>query len=156
MKAHHVILVPTVHVAIETAKETRPAPPGTFGASAYSQFKAKQLMAKHEASFALALKNGVTMAAGSDNAYTPGSTGIFTELVADVEHGMSPRQALVAATLENASLMGIDTLGRLTQGMEGDFIAMDGDPLADIHAIEKVKVVVFKGKVVTDKTKPVS
>ena len=62
----------------------------------------------------------------------------------------------MAATLENSSLMGIGTLGRLTQGMEGDFIAMDGDPLADIHAIEKVRVVVFKGKVVTDKTKPVS
>ena len=156
MKAHHVVLVPTVHVAIESAKETRPAPPGTYGASAYSQFKAKQLMTKHEASFALALKNGVTMAAGSDNAYTPGSTGIIAELVSDVDHGMSARQALVAATLENATLMGTPTLGRLASGMEGDFIALDGDPLADIHAIEKVKVVVFKGKVVTDKTRPVS
>lgn len=156
MKSHNVVLVPTVHVAIESAKETRPAPPGTYGASAYSRFKAKALMAKHEASFALALKNGVTMAAGSDNAYTPGSTGIFAELISDVDHGMSARQALVAATLEDASLMGLPTLGKLAQGMEGDFIAMDGDPLADIHAIEKVKVVVFRGKVITDKTKPVS
>jgi imidazolonepropionase-like amidohydrolase len=156
MKSHHIVLVPTVHVAIETAKETRQAPPGTFGASAYSQFKAKQLMATHEASFALALKNGVTMAGGSDNAYTPGSTGIFAELVSDVQHGMSTRQALTSATLEGASLLGLDTLGKLGPGMEGDFIAMDGDPLADIHAIEKVRVVVFKGRVITDKTRPTS
>jgi imidazolonepropionase-like amidohydrolase len=155
MKSHHIVLVPTVRVAIETAKETRQAAPGTFGASAYSQFKAKQLMATHEASFALALKNGVTMAAGSDNAYTPGSTGIFAELVSDVEHGMSTRQALSSATLEGAALLGLDTLGRLTPGMEGDFIAVDGDPLADIHAIERVRVVVFKGRIVTDKTKPI-
>ncbi len=156
MKSHNVVLVPTVHVAIETANETRRAAPGTFGASAYSQFKAKALVAKHEASFALALKNGVTMAAGSDNAYTAGSTGIFAELVSDVQHGMSARQALVSATLQGAALLGLDTLGKLTPGMEGNFIAMDGDPLVDIHAIEKVRVVVFKGKIVTDRTKPTS
>jgi imidazolonepropionase-like amidohydrolase len=156
MKGHNIVLVPTVHVAIETANETRRAAPGTFGASAYSQFKAKALMAKHEASFALALKNGVTMAAGSDNSYTPGSTGIFAELVSDVEHGMSARQALVSATLQGAALLGFDTLGKLAPGMEGDFIAIDGDPLMDIHAIERVRVVVFRGKIVTDKTKPAS
>jgi imidazolonepropionase-like amidohydrolase len=156
MKSHNIVLVPTVHVAIATANETRRAAPGTFGASAYSQFKAKALMAKHEASFALALKSGVTMAAGSDNAYTPGSTGILAELVSDVEHGMSPRQALVSATLHGAALLGFDTLGTLASGMEGDFIATDGDPLTDIHAIERVRLVVFKGKIISDKTKPVS
>lgn len=156
MKSHNIVLVPTVHVAIETAAEMPKAAPGTFGASAYSQYKAKQLAAKHATSFALALKSGVTMAAGSDNAYTPGSTGVFAELVADVEHGMTPRQALVSATLNGAALVGLDKLGRLTPGMEGDLIATDGDPLTDIHALEKVRVVVFKGKIVTDRTKPQS
>jgi imidazolonepropionase-like amidohydrolase len=156
MKSHNIILVPTVRVAITTANETSRPPAGTYGSSAYSQFKAKQLAAKHEASFALALKSGVTMAAGSDNAYAPGSTGVFAELVTDVDHGMSARQALVSATLQSAALLGLERLGRLAPGMEGDFIAMDGDPLADIHAIERVRVVVFKGKVVEDKTKPVS
>jgi imidazolonepropionase-like amidohydrolase len=65
---------------------------------------------------------------------------------------MSARQALVSATLNGAALLGLDTLGRLTPGMEGDFIAVEGDPLADIHAIEKVRMVVFKGKVVTNTT----
>jgi imidazolonepropionase-like amidohydrolase len=156
MKSHNIVLVPTVRVAITSANQTTRPAPGEFGASAYSQFKAKQLAAKHEASFALALKSGVTMAAGSDNAYTAGSTGVFAELVTDVEHGMSARQALVSATLYGAALLGLDTLGKLAPGMEGDFIAVDGDPLADIHALEKVRLVVFKGKIVTDKTKPAS
>jgi len=156
MKSHNIVLVPTVRVAITSANQTTRPAPGEFGASAYSQFKAKQLAAKHEASFALALKSGVTMAAGSDNAYTAGSTGVFAELVTDVEHGMSARQALVSATLHGAALLGLDTLGKLAPGMEGDLIAVDGDPLADIHALEKVRLVVFKGKIVTDKTKPAS
>ena len=156
MKSHNIVLVPTVRVAITSANQTTRPAPGEFGASAYSQFKAKQLAAKHEASFALALKSGVTMAAGSDNAYTAGSTGVFAELVMDVEHGMSARQALVSATLHGAALLGLDTLGKLAPGMEGDLIAVDGDPLADIHALEKVRLVVFKGKIVTDKTKPAS
>jgi imidazolonepropionase-like amidohydrolase len=156
MKSRHIVLVPMLRVAVTTANEKSQAPAGAPGASAYSLFKAKQLAATHEASVALAMKSGVTVAAGSDNAYPPGSTGIIAELVTDVEHGMSARQALVSATLHGAALVGLDTLGTLAPGMEGDFIAMDGDPLADIHAIERVRVVVFKGIVVTDKRGPTS
>ncbi len=153
MKSHNIVLVPTVHVAL-TTPTAPPGPPGTFGASSYSQFKAKQLMEKHVKSFALALKNGVVMAAGSDNSYGPNSTGVFAELVADVDHGMTPKQAIESATIRSAALLGLDKLGALAPGMEGDFIAVDGDPLTDIHAVENVRLVVFKGKVVTDKTAP--
>jgi imidazolonepropionase-like amidohydrolase len=152
MKSHNVVYVPTVRVALTSAADTRSAPPGTYGASPYSQYKAGQLKETHVKSFALALKNGVTMAAGSDNAYAPNSTGVFAELVTDVEHGMSPKQALESATIRGAALLGLDRLGTIAPGMEGDLIAVDGDPLADIHALERVRLVVFKGKVVTDNT----
>jgi imidazolonepropionase-like amidohydrolase len=150
MKSHNVVYVPTVHVALTTASDTTRSAPGTPGASSYSQFKAKQLVEKHTRSFALALKSGVVMAAGSDASYGPNSTGVFAELVTDVEHGMSPRQALESATLRGAALLGFDKLGALASGMEGDFIAVDGDPLADIHALERVRLVVYKGRVVSD------
>jgi len=150
MKSHHIVLVPTV--AIVSAAH-RPPPPG---AASYSRYKATQLAAKHEASFSLALQHGVTIAAGSDSSYPPGNTGVIAEIVSEVEHGMSPQQALASATLHGAALLGFDRLGTLATGMEGDFIAMEGDPLTDIHAIENVKVVVFKGRIVTDKTKPMS
>jgi imidazolonepropionase-like amidohydrolase len=153
MKAHHVVYVPTVRVAITTPSDNRPQPPGTPGSSSYSQFKAKQLAEKHVAAFALALKSGVTMAAGSDNGYPPNSTGVFGEVVTDVEHGMTAKQALESATLHGAALLGLNRLGTLAPGMEGDLIALDGDPLADIHALDRVRFVMFKGRVVTDNTK---
>ncbi len=34
--------------------------------------------------------------------------------------------------------------------MEGDLIAVDGDPLSDVHALDRVRLVVFKGRVVTN------
>jgi imidazolonepropionase-like amidohydrolase len=152
MKSHNVVYVPTVQVATSFASQTRSAAPGAPGSSSYSQYKAGRLRETHEAAFALALKNGVTIAAGSDNGYPAGSTGVFAELVSDVAHGMTPKQALEAGTLHSAALLGLDKLGTLAIGMEGDLIAVEGDPLADIHAIEKVRLVVFKGTVVTDNT----
>ena len=156
MKSHTIVLVPTVKAAAGAPAPANepPPPPGSFGASAYSRFKSQQLSPLHLASFALALKSGVTIAGGSDNAYPPGSTGIIAELLACVEHGMSPKQAIVSATVNSAALLGLARLGRLSSGMEGDFVAMDGDPTADIHAIEKIRIVVFKGKIIVDRTKP--
>ncbi len=91
------------------------------------------------------------MAAGSDTFYSPGGVTVLDELVTDVKYGMTPRQALTAGTIQGAILLGLPKLGRLTTGMEGDLVALDGDPLTDIHALEKVRVVIFQGKVVTDK-----
>jgi imidazolonepropionase-like amidohydrolase len=158
MKSHNIVLVPTVKAAAGGAVPANepPPPPGSFGASAYSRFKSQQLAPLHLASFALALKSGVAIAGGSDNAYTPGSTGIIAELLACVAHGMAPRQAIVSATINSAALVGLPKLGHLSSGMEGDFVAMDGDPTADIQAIEKIRVVVFKGRVIVDRTKPTS
>jgi len=157
MKSHSIVLVPTVKAAAGAAvSSSAPPPPGTFGASAYSRFKSQQLRPLHLASFALALKSGVTMAGGSDDAYAPGSTGIIGELLMCVEHGMPAKQAIVSATINSAALVGLTKLGRLSSGMEGDFVAMDGDPTVDIHAIEKIRVVVFKGKVIVDRTRPTS
>jgi imidazolonepropionase-like amidohydrolase len=81
---------------------------------------------------------------------------LIAELVTAVDHGMTPRQALVAATINSAALMGLEKLGRLAPNQEGDFVALDGDPTLDIHALEKIRLVVFKGKVIVDKTKPTS
>jgi imidazolonepropionase-like amidohydrolase len=148
MKSHHVVYVPTIRVTLTSAADN--PPPDARPGSAYSKFKAKLLVERHLASFALALRNGVTIAAGSDTAYPANGTGVFAEIVTEVEHGMSPRQALEAGTLRGAELLGFDKLGAIAPGMEGDLIAVDGDPLADIHALEKVRLVIFKGRIITD------
>jgi imidazolonepropionase-like amidohydrolase len=145
-KTHAVTLVPTLNV-VDTFQ--------TFGERQHlpevMMSKARNLAKSHFPSFQLALKNGVTMAAGSDTFYSPGGVTVLDELVTDVKYGMTPRQALEAGTIHGSSLLGLPKLGRLTTGMEGDLLAVEGDPLADIHALEKVRVVIFQGRVVADK-----
>jgi imidazolonepropionase-like amidohydrolase len=115
---------------------------------AFSLGKARQLSVKHFASFTMALRSGVTMAAGSDQAYGPGTGTIYNEVVSEVEHGATPQQALTDATQHNAALLDLDQLGTLAVGKEGDLVAMSGNPLQDIHAVAHLTAVVYQGKVI--------
>lgn len=143
MKEHHQVLDATIYVVdniLENGERMHMAP--------YSLNKAHELAAKHFASFTLALHSGVTMAAGSDQSYAPGTGTIYNEVVSEVNHGASPRQALTDATQHNAALLGLPQLGTLAIGQEGDLVAMDGDPLGDIHAVSHLTAVVYQGRIV--------
>jgi imidazolonepropionase-like amidohydrolase len=69
-----------------------------------------------------------------------------------VEGGMTPMQAIVAATATPARLIGMeDRLGALQPGMLADVVAVQGDPLQDISLfgdVERVRMVVKGGEVV--------
>lgn len=146
MKSHNVKFTPTVAV-VDTFLEARP------NALDVSKKKVLVLAKTHFPSFQLALKNGVFMEAGSDMGYKPGSQTVFDEVIIEVKYGMTPQQALETATTHAAALMGMNQLGRIAPGMEGDLVAIDGDPLSDIHIIKNIKMVIYQGKVVSDKTK---
>jgi imidazolonepropionase-like amidohydrolase len=63
--------------------------------------------------------------------------------------GMSARDALVAATVEAAELVGLaGEIGTLAPGKSADVIAVDGDPLADVAALQQVRFVLARGRVV--------
>jgi imidazolonepropionase-like amidohydrolase len=70
------------------------------------------------------------------------------EFGALIRHGLSPAAALRSATLGAATFVGwSDRIGRLAPGLLADVIAVDGDPLADPTALERVSFVMKGGRV---------
>jgi imidazolonepropionase-like amidohydrolase len=142
MKSLHTSYVPTVYIVDNILLH------GTeLHMQEYSLRKAREIGEKEFAAFKLALENGVFIAAGSDQSYEPGQGTVRDEAITEVKYGMTPQQALVAATKHSAELVGLDSLlGTVAIGKEGDLMAVEGDPLTDIHALERVRAVVYQGR----------
>ena len=97
--------------------------------------------------FALARKAGVTIGCGSDVGVFPHGDN-WRELAWMVRDGMSPVEALTAATATDASVIGMSKeLGGLHPGMLADVIAVAGDPTQKIEAVKDVRLVVKNGVV---------
>jgi imidazolonepropionase-like amidohydrolase len=90
---------------------------------------------------------GVKIACGTDAPAIPHGDNAM-ELVALVERGMTPLQALRAATVTSAELIGRqDELGRLQEGYLADIIAVPGDPTRDITVTRDVCFVMKDGQI---------
>ena len=97
--------------------------------------------------FTKAVHAGVKMTFGTDAGVCP--HGINARQFAFmVKYGMTPMQAIQAATVNAADLIGHSELfGSITAGKSADIIAVSGDPLGDIHELEHVHFVMKEGKV---------
>ena len=100
--------------------------------------------------FTRALRGGARMAFGSDAGIYPHGRNP-RQLAVMVRLGMTPAQALRAATTDAAAATGwSDRVGSLEAGKLADLIAVEGDPLADITAVERVRFVMRDGAVFRD------
>jgi len=100
-----------------------------------------------------ALRAGVKMVAATDTGYGPESVVRMShELEELVGIGMTPLQAIQAATTVAAEMLGVsDHAGRIAQGLDADLILVERNPLEDIRVMQDVLLVVNNGKVVLNR-----
>ena len=123
-----------------------------FGYSDENVTALKEYMQRNLATAQRAFRAGVRFAMGSDAVFT-----MFGENARELEWfvraGMTPAQAITAATGNGAALLGMeDRLGRISPGFFADIVAVEGDPLQDIRAVTTgVRWVMKGGNVVVDR-----
>jgi imidazolonepropionase-like amidohydrolase len=90
---------------------------------------------------------GVRIATGSDAETLPG--GVPRELEALVAAGLSPLEALRAATSNAAAVLGLESeLGKLEPGFRADLVLLDANPIADIRNVRRIFAVIQDGNVI--------
>ncbi|MGW1782510.1 amidohydrolase family protein [Streptomyces sp. NPDC002143] len=115
------------------------------------QAKAADVFPRARESTARAIRRGVKIALGTDAPAIPHGRGA-KELLALVDRGMRPLDALRAATVVAADLIDAEDRGRLREGLLADIVAVPGDPLSDLSVTERVSFVMKGGRVVRDDT----
>jgi imidazolonepropionase-like amidohydrolase len=143
MKKNGTYLVPTLYLGdwfLENAERNH-VPDFLLG-------KAKTVMPIARKNIAHAFASGVKVAFGTDAAVYPHGLNAH-EFAVMVKLGLTPLQAIQAATVNAADLLGWQgKVGSLEPGAWADIVAVDGDPLTDVTTLERVKFVMKGGEVV--------
>jgi len=153
MVAKGVWYVPTIVVSQPTVMEffKKIGSPDWYLARVESVGKA------HWNTLQTAIKLGVKIALGTDQfPYEPndGTTATIREAQYYVEAGMTPLKALRSATIDAATMLGVqDRVGRVERGMLADLIITDADPSRDIKALRGIRLVMKGGTVYRNELK---
>ena len=143
MKKNGTYLVPTLYLAdwfFENAEKIG-TPPDLIA-------KGREVMPAARRNVARAFAAGVKVGFGTDAAVYPHGLNAH-EFAVMVKLGLTPLQAIQSATINDADLLGwSDRVGTIEPGKWADIIAVDGDPLADVTTLERVKFVMKGGDVV--------
>lgn len=137
MKQRGTYLVPTTYLADSIDLSSLPP---------QLRSKAEQILPLARENLRRAIRAGVKIAFGTDAAVIPHGHAI-REFATLVDRGMTPLQAIQAGTINTADLLGTADRGRLAPGLLADIIAVPGNPLQDIRALERVSFVMKGGRV---------
>ncbi len=147
MKEHGTWLVPTIVVS-------QPATQPFFeriGSPEWYLKRRESVGKEHWKALRTAIDEGVNIALGTDQLPSEpndGTTATAREAQYYVEAGMTPLQALRAATIEPARMLGADDeIGSLAVGKFADVVAVDADPTRDIKALRNILLVMKGGEV---------
>lgn len=142
MKQKGTWLVPTIYVLNHVIDEG-----AKYGYREESIAKGRALREERDRRIRKAIAAGVKIGFGSDNIFpVEDSAREFAELV---RLGMSPMNAIKAATSSAAQILGLsDQIGTLEAGRQADLIAVATNPLDDIKVLERVGFVMQRGKVI--------
>jgi imidazolonepropionase-like amidohydrolase len=143
MKKNGTYLVPTLYLGdwfLENAERNH--------VPEFYLAKAKAVMPIARRNIAHAFASGVKVAFGTDAAVYPHGLNAH-EFAVMVKLGLTPLQAIQAATVNAADLLGWQgKVGTLEPGAWADIVAVEGDPLKDVTTLERVKFVMKGGEVV--------
>lgn len=137
MKSRGTYLVPTTYLVGAIDMDNLPPP---------IRAKAESILPIAVESVKKAIAAGVNIAYGTDAAVIPHGDNA-KEFAVLVDRGMTPLAAIQTATINAADLLGVEDRGRLRPGGLADIVAVPGNPLEDIAAMERVTFVMKAGVV---------
>jgi imidazolonepropionase-like amidohydrolase len=111
------------------------------------------LSVAHRRSCEEAIRLGIPLVTGTDC----GLRGVRADMISRevellVDHGLSPMDAVRAATSRAAEVLGLDhQVGTVASGMAADLIAVDGDPSVDVRVLRRPLLVIKQGRVIVDR-----
>jgi imidazolonepropionase-like amidohydrolase len=141
MRSRGTYLTPTLSAVVDLAEEG-----GEYTDPRLVE-RGREMLAVLRETVPAAHARGIPIAAGTDTSYTAASKStVVGEIRLLAEFGLSNLDALRAATTTNAALVGRRReLGRLAPGYAADAIVVGGDPVADLRALDDVRLLVAGG-----------
>jgi len=151
MKKHGIFLVPTLAVMSPLAD-----PPGLDSEAVTIKNRIWHMQTALHSVVRKAQKIGIQIAASTDGSYGVGDETASIRVAHDIEDlvdcGLSPLEAIQAATKTGAVLLGIDDrTGSVIEGNEADLIVVDRNPLEDLRALFEPILIVNNGQIIVNR-----
>ena len=147
MKERGTYLDPTIATVADLIE------PGGDYDNAILSIRGRHMLPRVREMAAKAWKMGIKLVAGSDTGYGPNSNRRMPhEIIELAEIGMSPMEAIKAATSVSAECLGVEKrTGTIKPGLEADLLVVERNPLSDVKNLQDILLVINNGKVIVNR-----